>query len=115
MPTCGQLEIHFSLGDNHHFMTINLHMHTLTEHTHSHPHTSHTVHFVIYWRNVKLSAVIFAMCLVGLFLTIQYTFIHTVVLLLLLSLVVCFICITVKIAIDFFYNREIKLLFRYQC
>ena len=76
-------------------------------------HTSHAVHFVIYWRNVKLSAVIFAMCLVGLFLTIQYTFIHTVVLLLLLSLVICFIYITVKIAIDFFYNRDIKNPFRY--
>ena len=74
-------------------------------------HISHTVHFVIYWCNVKFTAMILGVCL---FLTIEYTFIHTVVVLLFFSLAISFIYIIVKIAIDFFYSREIKNPFRYR-
>ena len=86
--------------------------------TFKHTHTSTynhniVVHFVIYWHIYWLSAVILEVCLVWLLLTVKYTFIHTVVLLLLLSHVLSFICIIIKIAIDWFYNREIKPLFRY--
>ena len=80
------------------------------KHTHS---LNIIVHYVIYWRVYWLSGVILGVCLVWLLLTVKYTFIHIIVVLLLLSLVFSFICIIVKIAIDFFYNREIKPLFRY--
>ena len=69
----------------------------------------HAISFVIYW----LSAAILGLCLVWLLLTVEYTFIHTVVVLLLLSLVFFFICIIIKIAIDFFYDREIENPSRY--
>ena len=77
-------------------------------------HTSHTVRFVIYWCNVKFTAMILGVCLVWLFLTIKYTFIHTIVLLLFFLLVTSSIYIIVKIAIDFFYSREIENPFRYR-
>ena len=69
----------------------------------------HAISFVIYW----LSAVILGVYVVWLLLTVEYTFIHTVVLLLLLSLVFFFICIIIMIPINFFYDREIKNPFRY--
>ena len=68
---------------------------------------------MIYWRDCSLSTIILRVCLVWLLVTVKYTFIHTVVLLLVLSLVISLICIIIKIAIDWFYNREIKPLFRY--
>lgn len=69
----------------------------------------HAISSVIYW----LSAAILGLCLVWLLLTVEYTFIHIVVLLLLLSLVLSFICIIIMIPINFFYDREIKNPFRY--
>ena len=87
-----------------------------------HPHLMHTstcnnynivVRYVIYCRDYSLNEMILGLYLVWLLLTVKYTFIHTVVVLLLFSLVLSFICIIIKIAIDLFYNREIKLLFRY--
>ena len=69
----------------------------------------HAISFLIYW----LSAVILGVYVVWLLLTVEYTFIHTVVLLLLLSLVFFFICIIIMIPINFFYDREIKNPFRY--
>ena len=69
----------------------------------------HSISFVIYW----LCAMTLGVCLVWLLLTVKYTFIHIIVVLLLFFLVFSFIYIIIKIAIDWFYNREIKNPFRY--
>ena len=90
------------------------HMHACTHaHTHTHTHT-HTALFVIYWRDMKLSAVILGVCLVVLLTLTLNTFLHTIVLLLLSFLVVSLSYIVTKVMIDSFYNREIKNPFRYR-
>jgi len=68
--------------------------------------------YVIYWYNIKLSAVILGVCLVVLLTLTLNTFIHTIVLLLLSFLVVSLAYIVTKVAIDSFYNKEIKNPFR---
>jgi len=64
--------------------------------------------YIIYWYNIKLSAVILGVCLVVLLTLTLNTFIHTIVLLLLSFLVVSLAYIVTKVAIDSFYNKEIK-------
>ena len=76
-------------------------------HTHTHTHT-HTVLFIIYWCDVKLTAVILGVCLVVLLTLTLNTFIHTVVLVLLSFMVVSLTYIVTKISIDSFYNKEIR-------
>ncbi len=60
------------------------------------------------WKDVKLSAVVLGVELIVLLTLTLNTFLHTVVLLLLSVLVVSLTYIVTKIAIDSFYNREIR-------
>jgi hypothetical protein len=62
---------------------------------------------VIYWRDIKLSAVVLGVCLMTLLTLSLNTFIHTLVLIQLSFLVVTLTYIVTKIAIDSFYNRDI--------
>lgn len=68
--------------------------------------------YVVYWKDVKLSAVVLGVELIVLLTLTLNTFLHTLVLLLLSILVVSLTYIVTKIAIDSFYNREIKNPFR---
>jgi len=72
---------------------------------------NHIVLFVIYWHDVKLSAVVLVLCLGVLWLIfmLNVTFLHTTVLLLLTTLVLCLFYIIITIATDFFWNKEIKV------
>ena len=63
--------------------------------------------YVIYWRDIKLSAVVLGVCLMTLLTLSLNTFIHTLVLIQLSFLVVTLTYIVTKIAIDSFYNRDI--------
>jgi len=63
---------------------------------------------MIYWRDVKLSAVVLGVDLVVLLTLNLNTMLHTVVLFLLSFLVVSLTYIVAKIVIDSFYNREVK-------
>ncbi len=67
-----------------------------------------TVLYMIYWRDVKLSAVVLCVELVLLFTLTLNTLIHTLVLFLLSFLVVSLTYIVSKVVIDSFYNREVK-------
>ena len=71
-----------------------------------------TVLYVIYWRDIKLSAVVLGVILMTLFTLSLNTFIHTVVLVQLSFLVVTLTYIVTKIAIDSFYNRDVANPFR---
>lgn len=62
---------------------------------------------MIYWRDIKLSAVVLGVCLMTLLTLSLNTFIHTLVLIQLSFLVVTLTYIVTKIAIDSFYNRDI--------
>ena len=73
--------------------------------THSLTYTA--VLYVIYWRDIKLSAVVLGVCLMTLLTLSLNTFIHTLVLIQLSFLVVTLTYIVTKIAIDSFYNRDI--------
>lgn len=68
---------------------------------------SPTVLYIIYWRNVKLSALSLGMSLVILLTLHCNTLLHTTVLMLLASMVVALVYIVTKIAIDSFYNNPI--------
>ena len=63
---------------------------------------------IIYWKDIKLSALSLIACLVTLLTLYLNTMIHTVVLVLLASMIVSLVFIVTKIAIDSFYNRPIK-------
>lgn len=64
--------------------------------------------YMIYWKDVKLSAVVLGVELVLLLTLSLNTLLHTVVLFLLSFLVVSLTYIVSKIVIDSFYNREVK-------
>jgi len=66
---------------------------------------------VIYWHDVKLSAVVLVLCLEVLWLIfmLNVTFLHTTVLLLLTTLVLSLHYTIIVIATDFFWNKEIKV------
>ena len=77
-------------------------------HIHPFPHLHiSAVLYVIYWRDIKLSAVVLGVCLMTLLTLSLNTFIHTLVLIQLSFLVVTLTYIVTKIAIDSFYNRDI--------
>lgn len=76
------------------------------------PHTR-TVLYIIYWKDIKLSAVILGVSLVILLTLTLNTFIHTLVLLLLSFMVVALTYIVTKVAIDSFYNKELQNPFKY--
>ena len=63
---------------------------------------------LIYWRDVKLSALVLGVELVVLLTLSLNTLLHTIVLFLLSFLVVSLTYIVSKIVIDSFYNREVK-------
>ena len=63
---------------------------------------------MIYWRDVKLSAVVLGVNLVILLTLTLNTLLHTIVLFLLSFLVVSLTYIVSKIVIDSFYNKEVK-------
>ena len=65
-----------------------------------------TVLYVIYWRDIKLSAVVLGVCLMTLLTLSLNTFLHTLVLIQLSFLVVTLTYIVTRIAIDSFYNKE---------
>ena len=67
---------------------------------------------MIYWRDIKLSAVVLGIELVVLLTLSLNTLLHTAVLLLLSFLVVSLVYIITRIAIDSFYNKEAKNPFR---
>ena len=75
--------------------------------------TPTSVLYVIYWRDLKLSAVVLGVCLMTLLTLSLNTFIHTLVLIQLSFLVVTLTYIVTKIAIDSFYNRDMANPFRY--
>ena len=79
--------------------------HYTNSHSLTHSHTA--VLYVIYWRDIKLSAVVLGVCLMTLLTLSLNTFIHTLVLIQLSFLVVTLTYIVTKIAIDSFYNRDI--------
>ena len=64
--------------------------------------------YIIYWHDLKLSAVMLGVCLVVLLTLTLNTFLHTIILLMLSFMVVSLTYIVTKIAIDSFYNREIR-------
>lgn len=76
-------------------------------------HAQCTVLYVIYWRDVKLSAVVLGVILMTLLTLSLNTFIHTLVLIQLSFLVVTLTYIVTKIAIDSFYNRDVANPFRF--
>lgn len=68
--------------------------------------------YLIYWQDPKMSAVVLGVDLIVLLTLSLNTFLHTVVLLLLSFMVVTLTYIVTKIAIDSFYNRNIRNPFR---
>ena len=70
-------------------------------------HSHSPVLYIIYWRDVKLSAVVLGVCLVVLLTLTLNTLLHTWVLLLLSFMVVSLTYIVSKIVIDSFYNRKV--------
>ncbi|CAI8045916.1 Reticulon-4 [Geodia barretti] len=64
--------------------------------------------YVIYWRELKLSAVVLGVCLVVLLTLTLNTVLHTYVLLLLSFMVVSLTYIVSKVVIDSFYNKKVK-------
>ncbi|KAL5463751.1 hypothetical protein EMCRGX_G032680 [Ephydatia muelleri] len=67
-----------------------------------------TILYIIYWRDVKFSAVVLGVCLVLLLTLMVNTVLHTFVLLLLSFMVVSLTYTVSKLAIDSFFNREIR-------
>ncbi|XP_019858093.1 PREDICTED: reticulon-3-B-like [Amphimedon queenslandica] len=63
---------------------------------------------IIFWKDIKLSSLSLVVCLVTLLTLYLNTLLHTVVLILLAAMIVSLIFIVTKIAIDSFYNRQIK-------
>ena len=68
--------------------------------------------YIIYWRELKLSAVVLGVCLVVLLTLTLNTVLHTFVLLLLSFMVVSLTYIVSKVIIDSFYNKKVKNPFR---
>ena len=64
--------------------------------------------YIIYWHDLKLSVVALLTSLVVLATLCMNTMLHTIVLLLLSANVVSLLYIVIKIAIDSFYNRDIR-------
>jgi hypothetical protein len=64
--------------------------------------------YIIYWRDLKLSAVVLGVCLVVLLTLTLNTVLHTWVLLLLSFLVVSLTYIVSKVLIDSFYNKKVQ-------
>ena len=63
---------------------------------------------IIYWKDVKLSGASLIVAVVILCTLCMNTVLHAVVLVLLASMVVSLVYIVTKVAIDSFYNREIR-------
>lgn len=68
--------------------------------------------YVIYWHDLKLSAVVLGVCLVVLLTLTFNTFIHTIVLLLLSFMVVSLTYIVARLAIDYYLNKSVDNPFR---
>ena len=70
---------------------------------------------IVYWDDWRQTVVVLGECLlVWMLLTLTFnTFIHTIVVLLLSFLIVSLGYIVINVAIDSFYNKEIKNPFRY--
>ncbi len=64
--------------------------------------------YLIYWKDVKISAVVFGVDLLLLLTFNCNTFIHTIVLFFLSFLIVSMTYIVAKVVLDSFYNREVK-------
>ena len=74
----------------------------------THTHTRTPVLYIIYWRDLKLSAVVLGVCLVVLLTLTLNTLLHTWVLLLLSFMVVSLTYIVSKVIIDSFYNKKVQ-------
>lgn len=69
--------------------------------------------YILYWCDVKLSAVVLGVCLVVLLTLTLNTVLHTWILLLLSFMVVSLTYIVTKIVIDSFYNKKVQNPFKY--
>lgn len=72
-----------------------------------------SVLYIIYWCDLKLSAVVLGVCLVVLLTLTLNTVLHTVILLLLSFMVVSLTYIITKVVIDSFYNKKVHNPFKY--
>lgn len=63
---------------------------------------------IIYWKDVKLSAISLAMSMVVLLTLYINTLFHSIVLMLLAGLIVSLVFIVTKMAVDSFYNKPIQ-------